>query len=98
MQIMLFVSPALLARVLPLCQFDESDVMLDSWVEFPLPPATFRVEGSYGQCRCRMCRFPAMRMKRDCEVNKRSMNSVHLFANSRPVGVSYASTETHARF
>lgn len=48
MQIMLFVSPALLARVLPLCQFDESDVMLDSWVEFPLPPATFRVEGSYG--------------------------------------------------
>ncbi len=35
------------ARLLPSCRFDESDVMLDPWVEFPLPPATLSVEGSY---------------------------------------------------
>ena len=35
-------------RLLPSCRYDESDEMLDPWVEFPLPRATRSVEGSYG--------------------------------------------------
>jgi hypothetical protein len=30
------------------CRYDESDVMLDPWVEFPLPAPAFSVQGSYG--------------------------------------------------
>lgn len=30
------------------CQYDESDVMLDPWVEFPLPMSTIRVRAKPG--------------------------------------------------
>jgi hypothetical protein len=30
------------------CRYDESDVMLDPWVEFPLPTSTIRVRAKPG--------------------------------------------------
>jgi hypothetical protein len=36
------------AKVLPSCRYDESDVMLDPWVEFPLPAATMVVRAKLG--------------------------------------------------
>jgi hypothetical protein len=30
------------------CRYDESDVMLDPWVEFPLPSSTIRVRATPG--------------------------------------------------
>ena len=37
------------AGVEPSARFDESDVMLDPWVEFPLPPPTARVVARPGK-------------------------------------------------
>jgi hypothetical protein len=36
------------SEVLPVSVYDESDVMLDPWVEFPQPPALFSVIGEFG--------------------------------------------------
>lgn len=35
-------------RVSPSTRYDESDVMLDPWVEFPQPTAKFSVRGEFG--------------------------------------------------
>jgi hypothetical protein len=36
------------SEVLPVSVYDESDVMLDPWVEFPQPAALFSVIGEFG--------------------------------------------------